>query len=395
MVKGTQAGAGELAKLEADKARSEAAKAKSEAEKAQFEADQARIEAETALKRAASVAEVETQTKLAEAKKKLVDAESQAFLARHIGTTKPGPYEGKVTVNENMGKTEAGLLAAKALEEAAGKIADNAIKTSGADSLCLFDAKHFPDFETLRSFRFRRSLIEARFKAAGVKDAPAPLRPDAGILEVPVATTVSAGLEALSNILGFFKTDYTVGGIDVSLDDSMLSYAVAGAIKQKGADKTVRLPLVSCSAKHDTIVSSILEEFRPLEDLRQGAVVMANLTKGRIESLQSEDPVQGNAEIAFHRNQLSKLQDAIKSYDDYLLALLEAAGNESSEIDTLMLEHFVEDECKESLVLLLRLEDSGGGYLIKRNLCDRSGLDSALAHGRRLGQFPYFEWNKW
>src|SRR3954463_13969193 len=78
----------------------------------------------------------------------------------------------------------------------------------------VFEASKPPSFDRLINFHFRRDLIQQAFTAA---DIPAtPHAEEMAIAPMSVAA-VAAGLGAVANLLGFFKTDTTVGGIEAKL----------------------------------------------------------------------------------------------------------------------------------------------------------------------------------
>lgn len=357
----------EKAKFEAEAARHKADKARIDADKARIEADEARHDAEMALKLKQITSETELNTKLAESEKNLADKRQEAFLAKYIGTTTPGSYKGTVTANDGVGKTEAALLASAALKKCAVKIADSVTEVSkDSANFAVFDAKTFPDFAALRGFRFQISLIEKRFGAAGVSGEerePAAARAEA---MVALPATISAGLTAVSNILEYLKTDYTVSNVDVELDDSMLVSCAAGALKKKpGTDVT--LPLVFQGDPDGAAMKELEGEFLKLEKMRMQTSVNAQTVEDSIKSLTSAGAVENANEIAGLNQDFAKLTAALKSYDDFINSLNSASGD-GNQLQTIMKELAVEQACKSRRVLLVRLESSGGGYIIEKNL---------------------------
>lgn len=381
----------EKAKFEAEAARHKADKARIDADKARIEADEARHDAEMALKLKQITSETELNTKLAESEKDLADKRQEAFLAKYIGTTTPGSYQGTVTAKDGVGKTEAALLASAALRKCADKIAASAKKASnGAVDFSIFDAKTFPDFVTLRGFRFQISLIEKRFGAAGVsaeKREPAAARAAA---MVALPATISAGLTAVSDILGYLKTDYTVGDVNVELDDSMLVFCAAGALKKQGADVT--LPLVYQSDPDGAAMKELAAEFEKLELMRMQTSLEVQKVEGKIKSLTDAGVAENANEIAGLNQDLAKLNTALKSYDDFINSLNSASGD-GNQLQTIMKELAVEQACKSRHVLLVRLESSGGGYIIKKNLLTGLGKMPLYYSGGASASYALFEGN--
>ena len=50
--------------------------------------------------------------------------------------------------------------------------------------------------------------------------------------------------DAVNKLLGFFRTDYTVGGFDLTYEDSLLIHALAGLIANSNKNLEVQLPAV-------------------------------------------------------------------------------------------------------------------------------------------------------
>jgi len=315
---------------------------------------------------------LEQQKKLAEAQKALTDAKSQATLAEYIGTVKAGPYQGNVEMKEKAGAVESKLLAAHAIKIAARRIA-TAVKEKSKKKVFIFEAENYPDFQGLHSFRFRMQLIKIGFEAAKISI------PAEEILEgVPVPAAVSAGLEALSNILGYLKTDYTVGGIDITLDNSLLIFAVAGALA-KNQEVQVNIPSIHNSVTTDKALTAFTEKFSQFEKMRKLAAEKAERLKDEIAGLKSDaadkegdEKVKLLAQVDEKKATLTPLTDVIKSYDTFLSSLVTEDDDGNLLLTALVQEFAIEKALKDAgtdgAVLLLRLENSGGGYLLKKNL---------------------------
>ena len=425
-----------IEELQKDKARSEAEKARLDAEKARHESQKALKEAETAVavaelvrqkalvdaekallesekglastqklvdlknKKALADAEkeladsqkalelaekpstqelsvLEQQEKLAKAQKTLAEAQSQATLAKYIGTVKAGPYSGSVEMKEKAGDLESKLLAAYAIKIAAGKIAD-AVKGQTKKTLFIFEAENYPDFQKLLSVRFRLQRIRLGFEAAQISIPEAEKPADKMLEGVPVPAAVSAGLEALSNILGHLKTDYTVGGVEVSLDNSLLIYSVAGALSGN-AGFQVQIPSIQNAFNIDKTLPAFTAELSQFEKMRKLAAEKAEGLKDEIAGLESEaadkkgdEKVKLLGQVDKKKVTLTPLSDVIKSYDTLLSSLVTEDDDGNLPLTALVQEFDIEktlrDAGTDGAVLLLQLENSGGGYLLKKNL---------------------------
>jgi tetratricopeptide (TPR) repeat protein len=371
------------AKLDAEKALADAQKALDQAKdssaqqlnelqkaKALADAQKQLVDSQKALQQAQNssgqkLTELQTQKSLADAQKALANAETQATLARYIGDVKAGQYSGTVTMKDKAGTEEALLLGARAVKQGADKIA-KAVKDK-ADKFYLFGAKEFPNFQRLLTFRFRKELIKKAFETAGIT-----LRRE----ELPVTPgMVSAGLDAFSKILGFFKTDYEIGGIDVKLDESLLIFSVAGRL----APKEVLLPLTYEPSAQAGAVAALTNEMAELVRLRNQTADEVTRTKNLITDFEKKaaDPQNAAnkdtllARAAALKPRLDQLNGVIALYDSFASSLTTPEANTGSIPLAILAQEFAIDTAlkeTKAAVLLLRMDNSGGGYLLKKNL---------------------------
>jgi hypothetical protein len=289
---------------------------------------------------------LQDQKALVEAQKALLDAQTQSTLARLVGDVKSAPYSGSVDMkNDKAGTEEAALLAARAVREAARAIAAVVAKLIEPNprSVFVIASKDLPPFQRLLAFRIRKNLITQTFAAGEV-------RPLQGALEaLPPAAVVAAGVDALSKMLGFFKTDSTIGGVDVKVDESLLLFAASGALAKQNCD--VRLPLVYCPDAQSQAVQTLTHELAPLAALRGQA-------QGAIGQL---DPAKEKARVEV-------LQAAIAAYDAFSFALLTPDATGVTPLALVAGELAIESALRGGVALLLKLDSSGGGYLVKKNL---------------------------
>lgn len=359
----------------------DAQKAKLESEKALLDAQKSLVESQKALQQAQDassqkVTELQTQKSLADAQKALADAQTQAMLARYIGEVKAGPYSGTVNMKEKAGTEEALLLGARAIKEGAGKIA-TAVKDK-ADKFYLFGTKEFPNFQRLLTFRFRKELIKQAFEAAGIK-------PRGRLEEMVTPGMVSAGLDAFSKLLGFFKTDYEIGGIDVKLDESVLIFSVAGRLTAK----EVHLPLIYEPNAQTAAISALAQEMAELVRLRNQAADEVTRTKNLIADIEKKvaDPQNAAskeallAKVPALKLTLDQLTGVITLYDSFASSLTTPDANTGSVPLAILAQEFTIDTAlkqDKTAVLLLRLENTGGGYLLEKNLL--TGLGKLPLH---------------
>jgi hypothetical protein len=339
--------------------------------------------------------DLQSQKAIADAQKALADAQTQSVVARLIGDVKAGPYSGTVDMKPNAGTEEALLLGARAIKEAAVKVAQAVIAIQNASQIIhIFAAKEFPNFQRLLTYRFRKELIKQAFAAAGVEK---PKAPKVGMEAVATPALVSAGLDAFSKILGFFKTDYTIGGLEVKLDESLLLYSVAGRL----AGREVHLPLVYAPVAQTDAITALAAELSELVELRGRAATQFDEMNKQIADLKKqaaelEKQADGNDAavdedggkkdeilrvIARLNPKTDQLNGVVALYDAFASSLTTPDANGTVPVSVLVQEHAIDAALKAGAgVLLLRLENTGGGYLLKKNLWTGLGAEMPLYH---------------
>ncbi|HYH09890.1 MAG TPA: hypothetical protein VEK11_22770 [Thermoanaerobaculia bacterium] len=325
----------------------EADKAIADAKKAALDAEKARIDAAKALAASKLIDPVADATKDAEAERKLLDAQQTALVAKYIGSdVKAGPFSGKVDMKEKAGEIEASLLAMKAMRESAEKIAaDLKDELATAARVYVFDAATPPSFDGLMNYRFRRQLIENAFKAA------LPKKTTGVVPESVTLATVAAGLGAVSNILGFFKTNTTIAGAAVKLENALALHVVAGTIARQSS-REVHVPSLYTPQANERALTALTEELTALVAMRSEAAAA-------LEAL---------GEGAAKKPQGQRLQAAIDLYDSFLTHLTTTDANGMAPIVSIATQHAMWEGMGGGLVLLVRTEASGGGYMTKEGL---------------------------
>jgi hypothetical protein len=364
---------GQLADLQNQKALADAQKALAESQKA---LDQSKSSS------AGQLTDLQNQKAIADAQKAIADSQTQSMVARLIGDVKAGPYSGSVDTKPNAGTEEALLLAARAVKEAADEVAKAVTAFGGEPGVIhIFAAKEFPNFQRLLAYRFRKELVKQAFAAAGVAKPEAAAL---GLESIAVPALASAGLDAFSKMVGFFKTDFTVGSIDVKLDESLLLYSVAGKLK----NKEVHLPLVYAPIAQNDAMAGLASELLELVDLRGRAATQLDEINDQIVDLKQQAadqaaPAGGDNQagdeilgvIAGLKPKTDRLTSVIALYDVFANSLTTVDANGSAPISGLVLEYAADKALQAGAgVLLLRLENTGGGYLVKKNLLTGLGV---------------------
>jgi hypothetical protein len=361
-------------------------------QKEKLDAEKATLESQQALDKLkevpnASILNLKDQKALADAKRDAANSQLEAWKAQNVGMITGSSFSGAVDLKDKAGQVEAALLAANAVRRAAGKICD-AIK--GKTTKCeVFAASEFPNFQRLQTFRFQREMMKLAFETAVVNppakseekpsvraEVAAPGFGEAALLPVPAAAAVSAGLDMFSKITSFFKTDYTVGGLQLTLDESLLVFSVSGKLAEANTD--VRLPMTYLPDAKNRAISALTRELVGLTKLR--ALASAQMESKNKESeewerklVQMPDSSEKQAllkTVSDARIQAEQIKGAIASYDGFANGLATPDPKTGAIPLVGLAQELAIEEVLEGngTILLLRLENTGGGYFIKKNL---------------------------
>jgi hypothetical protein len=359
----------EKTKLEAEKALNSATKPedpnvaeaqKAETEKKLLEARKNLLDAQRALEKAkepqdARLDDLKKQKELADAKKDLANSQIEAAKAGLFGSVTAGTFTGAVETKTGTGAAEANLLASRAIQIAASKISADVNAHVAGKPIYLFSVKDFPNFQKLTTFRFRKALVTQAYTTAGISGP----EEEAAFAAPAIA---SAGLDALSKILGFFKTDFSVGGVEVKSDETQLVFSVSSSLSN------VSLPaFFNPKASHDA-VSRMTRELGTLVALRSTAD-----TKSKELSTQTEQLEKGTDQDKKRAAELKSETDLIKTascmHDAFIASLNTADSNGNLPIALIAQEFAIDDALHGGYaVLLVKLENTAGGYLVKKNL---------------------------
>jgi hypothetical protein len=192
----------------------------------------------------------------------------------------------------------------------------------------VFASKEFPTFQRLLSFEFRKNIVKQAFASLGVKT------PAAETETLAAPALAAAGLDALSKILGFFKTDFTVGGVEVKLDESLLVFSVAGALSSSDGNEA-HLPMVYQPNAQGSELDTLILEMTQLVKLRTQASQDATQKDGESTSKQKEADDPANAankgtllrESIDAKAKADQLKAAIALYDAFATSLVTPESN--------------------------------------------------------------------
>ena len=196
--------------------------------------------------------------------------------------------------------------------------------------------------------------------------------------EAPALGVATAGLEALGKLLSFFKSDFTMGGTEIAFDNSMLLFAVAGAIQQKGCNNlTVHTPSIySPTAKTDAIaaLSKELLGLMQLRDVASQTMKLSEQARTNDQKLLAAAKPEDKGEIQIRIDQATARIEQLKAvavmHDTFVNSLTapDAAGAVPALglAEQIALDSAISDV--EAAIVLVRLEKAGGGYYVKKNM---------------------------
>ncbi len=324
--------------------------------------------------------EAEAKTAAAEARKAEAEA-SLAALKAQIGEIPSSGFTGDVKLEEGAGTVEAALLAAKAVETAAHRIVEALPKQEANKTVLLFSASEIPNFQAQIAYNAQVSLVENAFieaqNTSNKADVTAPGLPGTKREAVAAAGAIGLTLDAINKLVGFFRTDYTVGGVDFTLEDALLVHAVAGLVAGSGKNLDVQLPAVYSPGALTDVVFKILNKIKSLSLLKLGAQTKASrhdeISAGFTEEAGKETNPQNKDDLLNKAKTHKDAADAWKAtmglYDSFISKLTTADDKGIAPLTNVIREGVVaESLLNGNLLLLVKLQKSGGAYYTKKNL---------------------------
>ena len=280
---------------------------------------------------------------------------------------------GKVDVTgDKVGLLEGDLLATAAVIQASEEIARDVNKAlPAAESVLVFAAGDFPKFDTLIPYNAQLNISGAALDRA-LKMPPLGVGVEGVAEALPAAATV---LDSVTKLISFFKSDFTVGGVDVTLDDPLLVNSVAK--KLNALQRKVSTPAVF-NPKLLAAESPFLKRLLDVLDTRQLAGATATALQSQIDSLtktiaaETGDQKQADQQKAAAASRKVSALQAANSFVDAILAKLVAIDDKAGSAP---LYNIVKEDVLAQMLadgkthaLIVRIQKAGGGYLIKKNL---------------------------
>jgi hypothetical protein len=340
---------------------------------------------------AAAKAQAESQKALADAQKAVFDqqkaasdaqaaalaAEQTALKAKFGTVTGSTANTGAVEVGEGAGNGEASMLAAKAVGDAAKRIAADLKDKIGTGKVVIYAGQQKPTFGRWNAFSVQVEIARDSFARADFAKTQAdqiaetkPAAAGGGTESVGALITGAGAVLDLGAKLGsYFQSDYKVWGVTVAgSDDDLLAVSVAGALS--GSWYPAKWVPQSST-------QPITDLLKPLAAAREKSVADSQAVQEKRDRFKAEadkesDPKKKerlNTIAAAYTRAADACTAAQKRFDDLLASL-------ASVTDGVPLAVYIADEKTVSdrlgvagnLILFVRLNAPAGGRYTKKNL---------------------------
>jgi hypothetical protein len=203
-------------------------------------------------------------------------AEQQAkinSLKAAVGAFSASPIEGKVELGDKAGQMESALLSTKAMITTASQVAAAVAKlATKPTAILVVPHGEMPDLKGLYGLRSFVAIMTLAFINANrslesaLSDKEMPGLELAG---VPGVGGVGLALEAVSKLLGYFRTDYAFGGTESTEDQLALAELVAGRLCTDLPNTHIYLHSVYAGNAATTVTDFVTDELEPLAELHQ------------------------------------------------------------------------------------------------------------------------------
>lgn len=391
------------------KAREDAAKARKGALDAEAAAAEAEVTRLTALKKlsdaqapadpaktatADAVAAAKAAKDVADAKKAQADSELAAFKAK-IGEVPSSGIQGSVELGDKAGSMETALLAARATATASRDIA-KAVKTKiGANAtVFIFPAGESPDLKGLREFRAASELLKAEI-IASMRNVSAASN------ELPIAAA-GVAIDAVTKLLGFFRSDFKVGGSELTADQGALAEAVSGQLRSPASGTNVPVVYIySLYYKYDPAFDAefLSKELKPLQQLHSQAGGVQRTGETRVASLNADaakltadSDKEKKAKMIEKAGRLQLTIDRLKKVIGLYDAMTDRLAGEGK-MEALVRQFEISQRLagKDTFVLTAKMHKVGGSHYVEKNLWTTFGAMPFKVMGGVIVSYSLFE----
>lgn len=338
---------------------------------------------------------------MADAKKAQAESELAASKAK-VGEVPSSGIQGSVELGDKAGSMETALLASRATSQASRLIA-KAVKAeiteavdeeAGTKTIFIFPAGEPPDLKSLREFRAARELLIPEFIAA--------MRNVTAASNESTLAAAGIALDAVTKLLGFFRSDFKVGGTELSADQGLLAEAIAGQLRSKETgDAIPEVFVFSLYYKYDSKADAefLSTELKPLDQKHAEALDVQREGEVRVAALAAEaaamtDEASKNkkavliqrAEIL--QRQIDRLKKVIGLYD----ALRERLAAEGK-MEALVRQFEVSQRLAAdgAFMLTAKVHKVGGSHYVEKNLWTTFGAMPYKVMGGVIVSYSLFE----
>jgi hypothetical protein len=312
------------------------------------------------------------QIAAAKAAKELADAQLAAFKAA-VGDVPRSGITGSVTLQgEKVGELEATLLAAHALKKAATTIAVQVAAVVAPNAgITVVAAPDVPAFQALLAYKAQHALVRTALLSGIQASSAFPSGRDAAAL--PMAGAAGVALDVASKLAGFFRSDFTVGGVALSLDEAAAVNEVAGQLCQKfvvvvpgvfnpraltDAGGTVVTQVTDLSVSNQEAERRLAEHEAAADQLTRAIAAEADADRKRA----FED------ELTKHKTVLDSLRSAVALFATWMTKLSSADDKGVTSLATIAKEQAIIDGLAGGHLLTVKVQKAGGGFFVKKNL---------------------------
>lgn len=365
--------------LDAQRAAAEAEKQFIDAQKSLNDAR--RVPSATEAATAEQVAQARAAKEVADAQKALADAqkaESDAQLAAFkaaLGEVQGSGLTGAVTTGERTGEIEAALLAVKAVREAAVSIGGRVKGSVKAGSaIVIVNSTEMPTFQNLIAYKAEVAIVEKVLDAAAAAAAQHESRGPA-IEAVPILGAAGLALDATTKLLSFFRTDYTIQGNVVTLDDRIALEEVANVVAASGFN--VAAPLIYDAAVVMGATQFLMDDATRLAEKRaklQPSIARLAAAVAALAKQLSAPDLPGETKITLEKvlsdqtTLLKSLTNASGLVDAWYTKLGSADAKGVAVLVNVAREKSVADALSKAHLLTVKVQKAGGNFLTKKNL---------------------------
>lgn len=316
-------------------------------------------------------AQAEAEKALADTRKAQADAELAAFKAR-FGEVPSSGITGAVEMKEKAGQIESWLLASRAVAEAAIRMrAQVASVGDGEKTVFVFAAADFPTFDALLTFTARRTLLHQMLeKSLG----GLPVLQEESGEAVPILGAAGLALQAVNNLLSFVRTDFSVTGVEVTIEDSALVAALTSQKIGQFRDRRVLSVFRAAALNEPSSVVAQLTELSALHErvgltAEQHKSAAATLTARAATQSDAERKKQLTAEAETHRAAEQRLTAAAGSFTTFMTTMsTPESATTKPPLATVLYEAAVQRALTGHAAMIVKIHKAGGTIVTKKNL---------------------------